>query len=211
MKVWSDSFADGAAIPEKNAFGKHHPEQHVELTDNHNPHVAWSDLPEGTRSLALLCHDSDVPSKPDDVNQEGKTVPADLPRVDFYHWVLVDVAPDASPIAEGELSSQITPRGKDGPSGPRGTRQGVNNYTDWFAGDDDMKGTYFGYDGPCPPWNDSIVHHYHFTLYALDVERCPVEGEFSGPDVVKAIEGHVLGDASFTGTYTINPDAEDRG
>jgi len=31
-----------------------------------------------------------------------------------------------------------------------------------------MKGTYFGYDGPAPPWNDSVVHHYAFTLYAVD-------------------------------------------
>ena len=33
-----------------------------------------------------------------------------------------------------------------------------------------MSGDYFGYDGPCPPWNDSIVHHYVFTVYALDVD-----------------------------------------
>lgn len=211
MKVWSDSFADGEAIPERCAFGKYHPEQHIELTDNENPHIAWSDLPEGTRSLALVVHDEDVPSKPDDVNQEGKTVPADLPRVDFYHWVLTDLPTDPASIEEGAFSSGITPRGKDGPSGPNGTRQGVNNYTDWFAGDDDMKGTYFGYDGPCPPWNDSIVHHYHFTLYALDVPKAPVEGEFTGPDLLEAIDDHVLGKASFMGTYTINPDAEDEG
>jgi phosphatidylethanolamine-binding protein (PEBP) family uncharacterized protein len=74
-----------------------------------------------------------------------------------------------------------------------------------------MKGSYYGYDGPCPPWNDSIVHHYHFTLYALDVERCPIEGELTGPRVREAIEGHVLAQASLVGTYAINPDAEDRG
>lgn len=211
MKVWSDSFAHGAAIPEKNAFGKHHPSTHVELAGNRSPHLAWSDLPKGTKSLALVVHDPDVPSKPDDVNQEGKTVPADLPRVDFYHWVLVNLRPDASPLAEGEFSDGVTPRGKEGPDGPRGTRQGVNDYTDWFAGDEAMEGTYFGYDGPCPPWNDSIVHHYHFTLYALDVERCPVEGQFRGPDVLKAIDGHVLGKASLMGTYAIYPRAVDRG
>ncbi len=208
MKVWSDSFKDGEAIPTGYAFGKHDPESHVELCDNKNPHVAWSDLPEGTKSLALLCHDPDVPSKPDNVNKEGMTVPADLPRVDFYHWVLVDLPPDASPIQEGEFSSAITPKGKEGPDAPRGARQGVNNYTQWFEGDADMAGEYYGYDGPCPPWNDEIVHHYHFTLYALDLDRCPVEGAFAGPDVAKAIEGHVLDKASFVGTYHIYPEAK---
>lgn len=211
MKVWSDSFADGAAIPIDNAFGMHDAESHVALSKNRSPHVAWSGVPEGAKSLALVCHDPDVPSKGDDVNQENKTVPADLPRVDFFHWLLVDLAPDASPLAEGAFSDGITARGKDGPGAANGARQGVNDYTGWFAGDEDMKGTYFGYDGPCPPWNDSIVHHYHFTLYALDVERAPVDGEFGGAELLKAIEGHVLGKASFMGTYTINPEAEDRG
>jgi len=208
MKLWSDSFEDGQPMPDKLAFGKHDPESHVALSDNRNPHLAWSDLPAGTKSLVLLTHDPDVPSKGDDVNRSDRTVPATLPRVDFFHWILVDLPADAGPIAEGELSSGITARGKDGPGGPRGTRQGVNDYTGWFAGDADMKGTYFGYDGPCPPWNDEIIHHYCFTLYALDVPGCPVDGEFGGADVRSAIEGHVLGQASITGTYHINPDAK---
>ena len=173
---------------------------------NRNPAFTWSGLPAGTKSLALICHDPDVPSKPDDVNQEGRVVPPDLPRVDFFHWVLVDLAPTASGIAEGDFSDGVTARGKPGPAGPGGTRQGLNNYTDWFAGDADMEGQYFGYDGPCPPWNDSIVHHYHFTLYALNMERCTVGDQFTGADVLKAIDGHVLAEARITGTYSLNPD-----
>jgi Raf kinase inhibitor-like YbhB/YbcL family protein len=211
MKLWSDSFANGAPIPAAFAFGTHHPETHVQLSSNRNPHLAWSELPEGTRSLALICHDPDVPSRGDDVNQEGRTVPADLPRVEFYHWVLIDVLPTRASIAEGELADGITPRGKPGPDAADGMRQGVNDYTGWFAGDPDMKGSYHGYDGPCPPWNDTLVHHYHFTLYALDVDRCPVDGEITGASVRAAIDGHVLGEASWMGTYTINPDAVDRG
>lgn len=68
-----------------------------------------------------------------------------------------------------------------------------------------MEGDYFGYDGPCPPWNDEIVHHYAFTLYALDVERCPLEGRFTGRDVLEAIEGHILDHTVITGTYSFNP------
>ncbi len=208
MKISSDSFKDGAPIPATFAFGKPHPESHVELSDNKNPHIAWSDLPQGTKSLVLICHDSDVPSKPDNVNKEGMTVPAALPRVDFYHWILVDLSPQPNAIREGEFSEGVTPKGKSGPGGPRNTRQGINNYKQWFEGDADMAGDYYGYDGPCPPWNDEIIHHYHFTLYALDVERCPVEGAFAGADVLSAIAGHVLGQASVMGTYAIYPDAK---
>ena len=207
MKLWSDSFKDGEKIQADFAFAKHHPESHVEMCPNRNPHLAWDGVPAGTKSLVLICHDTDVPTKPDDVNKEGRTVPASLPRTEFYHWVLVDLPADGKPITAGEFSKEITARGKAGPAGPRGTRQGKNDYTVWFSGDKDMEGTYFGYDGPCPPWNDEIVHHYHFTLYALDVDRCPVEGEFTGPEVVQAIEGHILDKVSITGLYAINPQA----
>ena len=72
MKLWSDSFEDGQAIPTRFAFGKHDAESHVTLCENENPHLAWSELPEGTRSLVLIVHDSDVPSRGDDVNQHTR-------------------------------------------------------------------------------------------------------------------------------------------
>lgn len=207
MKVWSDSFKDGDAIPARCAFGKPNEATHVELSDNRNPHLAWGELPSNARSLVLVCVDGDVPSKPDNVNKEGVTVPATLPRVDFYHWVLVDIPVSTGSIAEGWLSAAITPRGKPGPEAPGGMRQGLNNYTQWFAGDADMSGNYFGYDGPCPPWNDDIVHNYQFRLYAIDLERCPVEGVFDAPKVLSAISGRIVGKAQIIGTYAINPAA----
>ena len=205
MKLISNSFRDGARIPEAFAFGKPDARTHIALSQNRNPELAWADLPAGTRSLALVCRDPDVPSRPDDVNQEGRVIPASLPRGDFYHWVLVDLDPKSGPIKPGEFSDGVTARGKQGPEGPRGVRQGINDYTMWFASDRAMSGNYFGYDGPCPPWNDTIPHHYVFTLYALDVEKCPVSGHFTGPDVLNAIEGHVLDKAAFTGLYSLNP------
>jgi hypothetical protein len=205
MKLTSSVLRDQQPIPADYAFGVVDPDQHVALGANANPPLAWSDLPPGTRSLALICHDPDVPTRADDVNQEGRQVPADLPRADFFHWILVDLPPEPAHILAGEFSQGVTPGGKAGPAGPRGIRQGINNYREWFAGDPAMTGDYFGYDGPCPPWNDSIIHHYRFTLYALDVDRCPVDGAFTGPEVLAAIEDHVLDQASLTVVYSLNP------
>jgi Raf kinase inhibitor-like YbhB/YbcL family protein len=204
MIFTSTSFTVGQAIPADFAFCEPSPQYHVGLSRNLNPQFSWRNAPEGTKSYVIICHDPDVPSKGDDVNKEGRTVPASLPRVNFFHWVAVDIPADVSEIRAGEFSSGVVPHGRPGPEAPYG-RHGVNDYTGWFANDKDMAGDYYGYDGPCPPWNDEIAHHYVFTLYALDVERCPVEGRFTGPDVLKAIEGHVLAKQKIAGKYTLNP------
>lgn len=208
MQLTTNSFADGQPIPARFAFCRPDPETHATLSDNRSPHLAWSGAPEGTKSFVLLCCDPDVPSKPDDVNQEGRTVPADLPRVDFYHWVLIDIPAAVTELQEGADSDGVTPKGKGQTPELQGAKRGVNGYTGWFAGDPDMGGDYFGYDGPCPPWNDSIPHHYLFTIYALDIETCSMEGAFDGAAVLKAIEGHVLAQASMTGLYSLNPDVD---
>lgn len=207
MKLWSESFTDGGAIPGEYAFCVMDPRTHVRLSDNRNPHLAWHDLPAGTKSLVLICHDGDVPSRGDDVNQEGKTVPADLPRVDFFHWTMINLPADFPAIAVGQFSHGVTVRGKPGPQvhDYPGVRHGINDYTAWFAGDNDMAGDYFGYDGPCPPWNDVLVHRYVFTLYALDIERLPLDGKFTGQQVREAMRGHILAEAHITGRYTLNP------
>lgn len=204
MKLWSDSWINGDRIPARYACGKPDGQGGGAFSDNVNPHLAWSEVPQGTKSFALICHDFDVPSRGDDVNQAGREVPSDLPRVDFFHWVLVDLPSGLLSIAEGEFSRGFTPRGKPGPASLHGARQGLNDYTGWFAGDTERAGSYFGYDGPFPPFNDSLVHHYVFTLYALSVERAPVEGVFTGPQVRQAIFPHMLAEATHSGTYTIN-------
>jgi len=204
MKLTSESFRDLGPIPGRCAFAEPDAASHVRLSSNRNPQLAWTDLPAGTHSLVLICRDPDAPSRTDDVNVEGRVVAATLPRCDFYHWVLVELAPFGEPIREGEFSGAVTPRGKPGPGAPRGARHGVNDYTTWFAGDKDMAGDYYGYDGPCPPWNDAIQHHYVFTLYALDVKECPVSGRFTAKEVLDAIEGHVLDNAQLTGVYSLN-------
>lgn len=205
MRLSSQSIADGQAIPGEFAFCIPGDRSPVCLGANRNPHFAWDDVPAGTQSFALICRDPDVPSRGDDVNQPGRTIPASLPRVDFIHWVLIDLPGRLRSVAAGEFSSSVVARGKPGPHAPHGARQGINDYTGWFAGDPDMRGDYFGYDGPCPPWNDSIVHRYVFTLYALDTAHLIVHGRFTASDVTAAMHGHVLAEASLAGRYTLNP------
>lgn len=205
MELHSESFENGDRIPEEFCLGVPSDEGHATFGENRNPHLAWSGAPEGTKSFALLCHDPDVPSKGDDVNQEGRTVPADLPRIDYFHWVLVDIPASMSEIAGAAHSDGVTKGGKEPGYTGEGIA-GINDYTNWFAGDPEMGGDWGGYDGPFPPWNDSILHHYHFTIFALDVESLGLEGSFTGQQAREAMEGHVLASASLVGTYSLNPD-----
>lgn len=205
MKITSSSFSEGAAIPVEYAFCAPDAKTHATLSKNRNPHLAWIAVPTGTKSFALICHDPDVPSRGDDVNQEGRVVPRSLARVDFFHWVLVDLPAAMVGVTAGEFSSSVVPRGKPGPAAAHGARHGINDYTSWFASDPDMAGDYYGYDGPCPPWNDELPHRYVFTVFALDVARLAVDGRFGGREVRDAVRGHVLAQASITGRYTLNP------
>lgn len=213
MKLWSATFRDGGLIPDECAFALIDPVTRIRLSGNRNPHLAWDDVPTGTQSLVLFCHDVDAPTIGTDVNQEGRFIPEDLPRTDFYHWTLVDIPVALKSVAEGQFSNGVTPHGKAGPLVPftikNGTehqlRQGINDYSNWFAHDPDMAGEFYGYDGPCPPWNDERVHTYVFSLYALDVPHLALEGRFTGPEARLAIRGHILDEAQLFGVYSLNP------
>ena len=205
MKLTVQGLEEGQPVPEQFAFGVYSEEDHMSFGRNRNPEMIWEDAPEGTKSFVVMMYDPDVPSVADDVNQEGKTVSRDIPRVDFFHWLLVDVPATTSRIPEGEDSDGVIPKGKSQDGAPIG-RRGINNYTQFLAANADMAGTYAGYDGPCPPWNDEIIHHYHYEVHALDVETLDVSGEFDGAAVREAMEGHVLDSARVTGTYTLNPE-----
>lgn len=205
MKLVSRSFRPNGRIPGRCAFAVKSPKGHVRLADNRNPHLAWSGAPAGTRSFVLTCVDADAPTRPDDVNREDREVPVDLARAEFTHWLMVDIPAGVTEIAEGACSQGVTARGKHAPAGPEGTRQGVNDYTGWFKGDASMEGSYLGYDGPCPPWNDARAHRYSFEILATDLDRCPVGANFGLADLRKALDGHVLGRAVLVGRYSLNP------
>jgi phosphatidylethanolamine-binding protein (PEBP) family uncharacterized protein len=141
MKLSSHSFPDGGVIPGRCAFGVRDPRQHVRLSQNRNPQLSWSGAPAGTKSFVLTCVDVDVPTRPDDVNRDGREVPASLPRTQFVHWLMADIPASVTALDEGACSTAVTPKGKAQPAGPQGSVQGVNDYTGWFAGDPAMAGT----------------------------------------------------------------------
>lgn len=200
MHIRSDSFQHRGRITAEFAMGAMDG-----FGGNRNPHLAWDDVPDGTRSFALMCIDTDAPSDASLAGKEGVEIPVDHVRADFVHWVMVDIAPDVRGIPAGSCSDGITEKGKRNPPGPPDSRQGLNDYTGWFKGDATMGGEYFGYDGPYPPGNDLRTHRYFFRLFALDVAKLELPASFSAADAFHAIGAHVLTEASIYGTYSLNP------
>jgi Raf kinase inhibitor-like YbhB/YbcL family protein len=207
MKLWSDSFRDCGLIPAEHAFAAIDPDTRVRPAGNRNPHLAWDEVPNGTESLALFCFDVDAPLDAGAANRAGQVLAEQLPRGDFFHWSLVDLPPALRTLGAGALSALVTPRGKPGQAAGGGPwREGVNDFSDWFAGDPAMAGDYYGYDGPCPPWNDERIHHYIFRLYALDVACLALAPRFTGAQARAALHGHILDEAQLIGAYSLNPE-----
>ena len=199
MHLHSNSIKNAKPIAAEFAMG-----QPDGFAGNRNPHLAWEEVPPGTRSFALLCIDPDAPTVPETVGREDLQIPVEQPRGQFIHWVMVDIAAMQREIAIGSCSDGITAKGKSSPAGPAGARQGLNDYTGWFAGNAEMGGDYYGYDGPYPPFNDLRLHRYFFRLFALDVEQLELPQRFTAADAFRAMHGHVLGEASLYGTYSLN-------
>lgn len=199
MQLRSDSFENGQPIPSEFALGA--PDG---FGGNRNPHLAWSKVPEGTRSFALLCIDTDAPTDASLAGKEGVEIPVDHVRGDFVHWAAVNLPPDLRTIAAGSASDGVSKGGKE-TGGLKQASEGLNDYTGWFANDDSgMRGDYFGYDGPYPPPNDLRTHRYFFRLFALDVEKLDVPERFTAADVFRAMQGHVLAEAALHGTYSLH-------
>jgi len=147
-----------AAFPEHGAIPSKYTCEGADLS----PPLTWSNLPEGTQSLALVVEDPDVPDPK-------------APTRTWVHWVLYDLPPTATGLAEAVPATALPP----------GTRQGQN---DW-------KRT--GYGGPCPPIGR---HRYIHTLYALDTVF-PDLHEPTKAQLLEKLRGHILGTAELIGTY----------
>lgn len=179
------SFPNGGPIPEAFAFCKPDGAGKSQPAGNRSPAFSWTLLGETTpvRSLALIAVDPDVPASFDDANKEGRWIAETFPRQDFYHWAWVDLPPDLTHLPEGV--------GKGGDQAPWGV-----------LGGNDYGPRSIGYDGPCPPWNDTRLHHYHFTLYALSVPTLGLSRGFPPRDALSALTPHILGSGTWMGTYS---------
>lgn len=92
----------------------------------------------------------------------------------WIHWVLFNISPNTSDIAEKSI--------------PQGAIQGKSS------------GGTIGYEPPCPP---SGSHHYIFTLYAIDTSLSLQEGS-TQKQVDDAIQNHILDKTQLTGLYSRN-------
>ena len=139
LKVKVDSFTGGKRIPPQYTFCVPAAQGHVTRGADKNPRISWSKGPKGTKSYAIIAVDPDVPTIRTDMNQEGKTLPASMPRTNFYHWVLVDIPATVTSLAEGADSDAPVVHGKPPGLTKNGVR-GINDYTKGFASNEQMKG-----------------------------------------------------------------------
>ena len=204
IQVSVDSFKDGGVIPNQYGFCVPATQGHTAPGPDISPRISWSKGPAGTKSYAVIVTDTDSPTIRDNMNKEGVTVAADMPRRTFFHMVLIDIPAGVTSISKGAESQARVPHGKQDPA-----KVGVHGINDFgirvFPNNEQMKGGYFGYDGPCPPWNDERPHHYHFTVYALSVSSLDIGGAFDGPTAMAAMQGKVLAQGEANGYYSQNP------
>jgi Raf kinase inhibitor-like YbhB/YbcL family protein len=212
LAIESTSLADGRPIREVHAVATPTPDGKAEMAGpDRSPHLRWSGEPEGTRSFALSVVDPDVPADRARMGVEGLSLGDAEPRVDFAHWLVVDIPPTVHEIAEGAGGEGFVPHGRPPGRASFGGIEGQNGYRGLFEGNADLEGTYGGWDGPFPPWNDEIVHRYETTVYALDVDTLGLEPGFSLEAFRSAIDGHVLERATIVPTYTLNPSLREGG
>ena len=95
MKVTSPDFENQGAIPKKFTCDG----------EDISPALAWSNIPEGTKSFALIVDDPDAPD------------PAN-PRMTWVHWVMYNIPATVSSLAEGVIDKDL----------PKGTLQGLNDW-----------------------------------------------------------------------------------
>jgi Raf kinase inhibitor-like YbhB/YbcL family protein len=149
IQLASAAFADGQPIPVKYT---------ADALDISLP-LAWTNAPAGTKSFALIATDPDAPVG------------------DWTHWVIYDLPPATTALAEDTLK---VPRLRNG------AKQGLNDFEKT------------GYNGPAPP--PGKTHRYYFKLYALNAMTSLAPGATKA-DLLKAMDGHLLGEGKLMGTY----------
>jgi Raf kinase inhibitor-like YbhB/YbcL family protein len=156
MRLTTPAFPDGAQIPVR----------YTQSGDQVSPALNWTNVPPGTASLLLHMHDPDV--------ARNKTTE------DQLHWLVWNLPPTATGLAEGVAA---------GAERPDGSRQ-------ISASGPSYRGPGAAAAGP--------LHHYTFEIYALDTKVDVAAGGDpfdTRTAVLKAIQGHVLGKAVYVGLF----------
>ena len=207
LKVRVDSIQSGEMIPTKYSFCMPAAQGHIEPGPDISPAISWTKGPRGTQSYAITVTDTDSPKTDrEKMNKEGMTVPKSATRQTFVHMVLVDIPANVRSLPEGAASNARVVHGKPAAQTKVGV-PGLMDFTKIFAANDALKGKYYGYDGPCPAWNDEIdPHHLHFMVYALSVKSLNMPQDFDGPAVIDAMKGKVVAEGKLDALYTTNPE-----
>ena len=96
----------------------------------------------------------------------------DAPGGTFRHWGIYDIPASARSLGQGQKLGKVA----------------INDFGK------------AAYGGPCPPKGDGH-HHYHFRLFALDVDRLKLEGEAKAVDVEQNASRHAIAQGELIGTY----------
>ena len=102
----------------------------------------------------------------------------DAPGGDFIHWVIYNI-----PGNIRELHEDITP---------------FRNISDKILLGTNSFGR-IGYGGPCPP--PGKLHRYFFRLYALNTVLHHIGSGATKAQLIKAMEGHIIGEGHLMGKY----------
>lgn len=102
----------------------------------------------------------------------------DAPGGTWHHWAAYDIPADLTSLPEGAAQR----------SWQRDFKQAINDFEKT------------GYGGPCPPHNHGL-HHYHFRLLALSIDRLPTRKDPTCRDVEREARKHVLAEAILVGVY----------
>ena len=118
-----------------------------------SPPLLIANVPPAAKSLALIVDDPDAPAGT------------------WVHWVLWNIDPKTTDLAENAV--------------PSGAQQGLNDFRS------------HSYGGPCPP---SGTHRYFFKLYALD-STLTLGANSTKAALEKAMKGHILAQTELIGLY----------
>jgi Raf kinase inhibitor-like YbhB/YbcL family protein len=152
--------------------------------ENVSPELRWSGVPAGAKSFALTMYDPDAPASR---WHRAKSLvlavydPDASTRSGWLHWVLVNIPANLTSLPKNAGSA----RAGLAPAGSIQTRTSFGTA---------------GWDGPCPP-QGAKPHHYIFTIYALDLDKLPVDENTSAISVGFSLYYHTIGKATLTGTY----------